>query len=386
MNTQLILELLKARAVFIGFVLFVTMIAAAMFTMQQPKRYTSSTSLVLTFNDAGPFDQTGIPTQLASSYMATQIDIIRNKNVALKVVDKLGLVSSSQTAVDFMQAHKSNPDWESDPSIELKLRDIVAEALLDDLSVLPSRESRVLTVEFMSASPLYAAQVADSFAEAYIDVTLELSMEPARRNAAWFDSQLKVLANRLEAQQQKLTSFQQEQGIVAVDERLDTETQRLEDLSSKLTAAQAQTYDVRSRQLGEKHPEYVRAVERERSLGRSLQQQKEKVLKVKQQRDQLDMLVRDLENTRSMYDAAIQRYYQTSLESQFNQTNIAILNKAVVPCRHSSPKVLLNMALSVILGLVFGIGLTIVAEVFSRRVRIEDDIKEELGIPVLASI
>lgn len=386
MNIQLILELLKARAVFIGFVLFITMVAAAIFTMQQPKRYVASTSLVLTYSDAGPFDQKGIPTQLASSYMATQIDIISNKNVALKVVDKLELVTSTQAAVAFMQLHKSNPDWESDPSIELKLRDIVAEALLDDLSVLPSRESRVLKVEFMSASPPYAAQIADSFAEAYIDVTLELSMEPARRNAVWFDSQLKVLANRLEAQQKKLTSFQQEQGIVAVDERLDTETQRLEDLSSKLTTAQAQTYDVRSRQLGEKHPEYMRAVERERSLGRSLQQQKEKVLQVKQQRDQLDLLVRDLENTRSMYDAAIQRYYQTSLESQFNQTNIAILNKAVVPARHSSPKALLNMALSVILGLIFGIGLTIVAEVFSRRVRIEDDIKEELGIPVLASI
>ena len=36
----------------------------------------------------------------------------------------------------------------------------------------------------------------------------------------WFDSQLKVLQTRLEEQQQKLTNYQQEQGIVAVDEPL----------------------------------------------------------------------------------------------------------------------------------------------------------------------
>jgi uncharacterized protein involved in exopolysaccharide biosynthesis len=238
----------------------------------------------------------------------------------------------------------------------------------------------------MSAEPKYAAQIADGFTQAYIDATLQLSMEPARRNAAWFDMQLKVLQTRLEEQQQQLTEYQQQRGIVAIDERLDTETSRLEDLSSKLTTAQANTYAVQSRQLGAQHPEYLRAVDQERSLQASLNRQKAKVLEVKKERDQLDLLVRDLENSRSMYDAAVQRYYQTSLESQFNQTNIAVLNTASIPDKPSSPKEFLNMALGLVLGLALGIGTTILLEVFNRRVRVEDDIREGLGIPVLASI
>ncbi len=384
MNFQLIIELLRARAMFIALVVGVTLVSAVFFTLQQTKKYAASTSLVLTLNDAGPFEQMGVPTQLAGSYMATQVDIISNQNVALKVVDALGLGEDPRAAEAFMRRHKANPDWSSEDVPNL--REVIAEALRSDISVEPSRESRVLAVRFMSADPEIAAQVADQFAQSYIDVTLELSMEPARRNAAWFDSQLKVLQSRLEEQQQQLTDYQQERGIVAIDERLDTETRKLEDLSSKLTAAQSATYEVRSRQLGEEHPEYKRVIQQERSLERSLRQQKEKVLEVKKERAQLDLMLRDVENTRSMYDAAIQRYYETSLESQFNQTNIAVLSKAVVPDGPTSPKEMLNMALALILGLAFGVGLVILAELFNRRVRIEEDIKDELGIPVLASL
>jgi len=384
MNFPLIIELLRARAVFIIFVVVVTLAAALAFTLQQTKRYTASSSLVLTFKDAGPFDSRGLPTQLAGSYMATQVDIINNRNVAVKVVDQLGLSEDPVAAEAFMKRHKGNPDWSSEGVPNL--REVIADAFLEDLTVVPSRESRVLSVEITSADPQFAARIADGFTQAYIDATLQLSMEPARRNAAWFDSQLKVLQTRLEEQQQKLTEYQQQRGIVAIDERLDTETRRLEDLSSKLTAAQANTYEVQSRQLGAQHPEYLRAVNQERSLQASLNRQKAQVLEVKKERDQLDLLVRDLENSRSMYDAAIQRYYQTSLESQFNQTNIAVLNTASIPEKPSSPKEFLNMALGLVLGLALGIGTTIILEVFNRRVRIEDDIREGLGIPVLASI
>jgi uncharacterized protein involved in exopolysaccharide biosynthesis len=367
---------------FIVFVLVVTVVAAGLFTLSLPKEYSASTSLVLTLNDAGPFDQRGVPTQLAGAYVATQVDIISNRNVALKVADYLGLATTPEVAANFIRAHKAK-----EPPIDKVVnRDWVADALLSTINVQPGRESRVITINYKSASPVLAAEIANAFAEAYIDTTLQLSMEPAKRNASWFDSQLKVLQTRLEEQQEKLTSYQQAQGIVAVDERLDTETKRLDELSSKLTAAQAQTYDVQSRQLGEQHPEYKRAIDTERSLQGMLQAQKNKVLKVKQERDQLDLMVRDVDNTRSMYDAAIQRYYQTNMESQFNQTNIAVLSKAVVPDKPSGPRIFLNLGLATFLGLAFGVGFSIIAEMLNRRVRIESDLQNELGLTVLASI
>jgi uncharacterized protein involved in exopolysaccharide biosynthesis len=262
----------------------------------------------------------------------------------------------------------------------------MAGKLIENLSVTPPRESRVLSIRFTSSDPNLSAKVADALAQAYIDAALQLTVEPARRNAAWFDSQLGDLRARLEEKQKLLSAYQEDKGIVAIDERLDTETQRFEDLSSGLIEAQARTRDVRSRQLGVEHPEYKRALENERSIEQSLELQKQRVFRIKQERDELDLLVRDVENARKTYDLALQEFYQNSMESQFNQTNIAVLNKAGVAYRPASPNWRINMALGTLLGLVFGVGLALAAEALGRRVRIEEDLSEAIGVPVLTSL
>ena len=281
MNFKVFIEIVKSRFGFLILVLTIVVATSAAFTFTQVKTYSASSSLVLTFQDSGPFEQLGIPTQLAASYMATQVDIVVSRNVALKVIDRLGILDSTASMNSFLVRNNgSMPD-----ELEENTTFWIADILLEGISVRPARESRVLTLDYECADAELAAQVADAFGQAYIDATLELSMEPARRNAAWFDEQLQMLQVQLEEQQQALTAYQQEHGIVAIDEQLDTETKRLEDLSSKLTAAQAETFDVQSRQLGDQHPEYIRAMEQQQSLQRSLDRQKANVLEVKQQRD-----------------------------------------------------------------------------------------------------
>lgn len=356
--------------------------ATAALTNLSPRQYFASTNLLLTFQSSGPFEQLGVPTQLASSYLTTQIDIITSHKVARKVVDTLGLAEIPDLRAMII------PDPESVRELQElgALDDHLAELLAQTVSVQFSRESRVLSLGFISTDAKFSALIADTFAQAYIDVTLELSMEPARRNAEWFDGQIKILQGRLEEKQRRLTEYQQDKGIVAIDEKLDTETLKLEELSSQLLDAQAAAVDVRSRRLGVQHPEYIRAVEREQSLQRALTIQKDRVLKIKKERDELDVLVRDVASTRLTYDTALQGFYQNTLESQFNQTNIAILNRAVVPTEPASPNVMLNIALSIIMGAFFAIAVTILSEVFDRRIRTSLDLTERLGVPVLISL
>ncbi len=376
MSFQLFFQLFKSRLWLIAFIMLITVVTATVLSLLKTKQYTATSSLVLTFQTSSPFDQRGIPVQLDTSYMATQQDIIVSHKVALKVVDHLKLYEKPSVRDDFMNDTNGRGD----------IRDWLADKLLVDLSVQPSRDSRVVSLSYTATDPDYAAKITNAFAQAYIDATLELSMEPARRNAVWFNNQLVTLRARLEEEQNRLTSYQQEKGIVATDERLDTETRRLEELSSSLVKAQADVFDVKSRQLGWQHPEFKRAIEQEASLRKALESQKAKVLDLKQQRDELDLLVREVANTQSTYDAGLKRYNQSSLESQFNQTNISVLNEAVPPIDPSSPKLLLNLALSIFLGLVFSLGLMLMLEVFNRKIRVENDITDGLGLPLLASL
>ena len=168
-----------------------------------------------------------------------------------------------------------------------------------------------------------------------------------------------------------------------------------------------------SRRVGKNHPQYLAAAaqlqrtrsalrqemrnvaqglssssgvsqQREVALRSALQQQRNRVLKLKGDRNELAMLARDAENAQRAYNEAVQRSSQTRLESKADQTGGSIIDSAVAPTKPASPNVVLNLAVALAAGLVLGIGVALFCETVNRYVRSEQDIVEILGIPVLA--
>jgi len=383
-----------------------------------------------------------LPSQLLPGYLATQVDIIKSRNVALKVVDTLKLTEIPSVREDFEKSAQGQGD----------IRYWMADLLLKKLDVKPSRESSVIEVSFSGADPRFAAIVANGFAQGYIQTNLDLRVEPARQTNAWYEEQVKQLRAGLEKAQAALTEYQRSKGLVVGDERsIDVETARLAELSSQLVAAQAQTYDTTSRQsqsgnalaeveqnalvqglkrdlamgeaklselaqkVGRNHPQFQRAQAevdslrakldaemkvatrsvgttakvartREADIRAALAAQKGKVMALRKQRDEAAVLIRDVENTQRLYDAALQRLGQSRLESLTTQTDIAVLNPAVPPLEPSSPKIFLNTLLAVFLGTLLGVGLAFLMEMIDRRVRSAEDLAAGLEIPVLAEL
>lgn len=446
MSLQQFLQILRARFLLIFLTLLITVGTAAAVTYFLPNQYTASTVLVVDFKEP-VIDAAALPISLSPSYMATQLDILQSRKVALKVIDNLKLADSPAVRDQFLEATEGRGT----------VRDWLADVLIKKLEIEPSRESRLMTINYESTDPQFAAALANAFAQAYIDTTLELSVEPARKAAEWFEKQQQDLRNRVEQAQRKLSAYQQNKNITATDERLDVETARLAELTSQIVAAQAQTYDMESRQrqmeemlakgtsmealpevlvngfiqslkaellreeakladlsekLGTNHPQYQRAVaevknlreklnkemvsitsgiknnaklaqSREAALKTSLEAQKARVMMFKQSRDEIPTLMREVESAQRAYDVALERYNQSAMQSRINQTNVVVLNPAVAPVEPSSPKVLLNMVVSVFLGLMLSFGLALLTEMLNRRVRSEQDLSEALESPVL---
>jgi chain length determinant protein EpsF len=118
-----------------------------------------------------------------------------------------------------------------------------------NLDVKPSRESNVVAISYKSPDPRFSAALANAFARAYIDTTLDLRVDPAKQYSAFFDARAKDARERLEAAQAKVSEFQKANGIIASDERLDVENQRLNELSSQLVALQAVAAESALRQV-----------------------------------------------------------------------------------------------------------------------------------------
>jgi len=444
MNFTQFLLILKARFKIILITFCVIVITTVGISLLLPKSYTATTSLVLNYKGMDPVTGVVLPAQLMPGYMATQIDIITSRNVAIKVVNKLKFAESAAAQKQFNEATEGKGD----------IREWFADKLLKGLDVKPSRESSVIEIAFKGLDPEFAAAVANGFANAYIQTSLQLKVDPAQKAANFLGDQTKALRANLETAQAKISKFQQDKGLTNIISSLDVENARLNDLSAQLVMAQSQAFESTSRQqsaggngqaspdvtanpvvqnmkvqistaesklselsqrVGVNHPQYQAAKEeldklksllqqetrnvsssiggtahiyqqREAELRAALAAQKARVLELNLSRDELAVLQRDVENAQHAMDAVSQRYTQATIEGNANQTDVAVLNPATPPQNPSSPKILFNTLLAIFLGTIIGVIFALFAELMDRRVRSRDDLSELLEVPVFAII
>jgi chain length determinant protein EpsF len=445
-NFNQFLVILWARKLILLLTLGVTFTTTLAVSLLLPKTYTATVSVVVDTKAPDPITGIMVPAQLLPGEMATQAEIISSHNVALKVVDRLKL-----TEIPIVQQN-----FQKETQGEGSIRDWLADTLLKDIDVRPSRESSIIQIGFSGQDPNFAAVLANTFADAYIQTGLELKVDPARRRAIWFDEQIQTLRTRLEQMQEKLSAFQQGQGIVTTTNRLDVEEASLAEISNQLVSAQAQMYDGQTRlkqmheamnhgrlqelpdilqnpllqnmkaelvraegklaeisgRYSKNHKQYQSvqaevenlrtklasetkittgsikqtaslAEQRVHELRRALDHQKQRILELRQQYDQLNVLAKEVENAQRTYDDAMQRASHVRLESQIEQTNIAVLNPAIPPLKASKPKVLLNLIVAIFLGTMLGTGFALFAELIDRRIRNRDDVMIGVDLPVL---
>lgn len=445
MNFSQFLLILRARQRIIWLALATVVALTVAVSLLTPKTYKATSSVLLNYKGVDPVTGLTLPGQLLPGYMATQIDIITSKNVALRVVDALKLADSPTAVQQFNDATGGKGT----------VRDWLANLLLRKLDIVPSKESSVVEISFSGADPQFVAAVANAFADEYQKISVQLRVEPMKKASAYFDSQVKQTRDALEAAQSRLSKYQQEHGIVSIDNRVDVESNRLNDLSTQLVVAQGLASEARSRQqmaqsgdaaaspdvaannliqnlkvsvsaaeakfaeisqrLAPNHPQYQSAkaeleklreelraqqslisnsvgnnalimAQRESAIRGATAAQKTKVLELNRTRDEMNVLMKDVESAQRAFDATSQRSAQTKIEGQSEQTDIAVLNPATPPTDPSQPKVFLNVLLSIFFGAILGVGLGLGSELLDRRVRSERDLRETLQVPVLGAI
>lgn len=408
-----------------------------------PKRYTASASVVVDLRPDPVAGQVN-PVQALPQYMATQVDIVASPRVARRVVKLLNLDQESRFQRAWQKAAHGRGD----------IDDFIAGALKRKLAVQPSGESNVINISVTWPDAKGAATVANAFAQAYVDTTIELTVEPAKQYASSFSDRAGALRADLQAKQKLLSDFESQNGFVVTDARLDVEQSRLAELSTQLVVIQAQRQDSESRarqadgshdstpevlqspviaslkadlaraeakqqdaatRLGASHPAYLSAEaevtglreritqesariiasltdstrvnqRREREVMAALDAQKQRIIELKHQHDQAQILQNDVVTAQRNLDAVTQRLAQSSLEGQTQQTNLAVLTAAVEPLEPSGPKILLNCMLAALTGAALGIGAALLREKSDQRIRTDADLGQLLGIPVLGRI
>ena len=126
------------------------------------------------------------------------------------------------------------------------------------------------------------------------------------------------------------------------------------------------------------------APEREGSLRAAVEQQRSRVLGLKNARNQLAILMREADSARQAHDAAVQRFNQTRMAGEVAQAHGTVVYSAVAPVLPVSPNITLNVAIALALGLVVGVGMALYREAADGYVRSAGDLVEIMGVPIFA--
>jgi chain length determinant protein EpsF len=449
MDINQFLLALSARRKAFAMVLAITVLTAVVVSLALPKRFVSSTTLMIDGRDEQSMTVERLSPRERAGYMQTQADLIQSGRVAQKVVRDLKLTQRPGVREEF----------ERDTGGVGSIDEWLASQLVKKLRV-DTAASNIITVEFSAPDPKLATDVVNGFAKAYVETTLSLRTEPSREASEWFEEQLKGIRSIVAQAQSRLFAYQKEKGLIGVDERGDVEIARMNEISTQLLAARNATYDAQTRakhaqeiiaggapaeslpeilnspvmatvkadlaraegrleefsgSLGPNHPQMLRAQaevqaarervaaetkkivsglsnaalqsrKREEELKNALAGQQDRLISMRDARVELAVLTRDVETSQRAYDAAMARYMTSKIDSRARQTNVAVLTPAAVPLRHKFPQVGLITALSVLVGTLLAAGVVYVLETLDRRVRSRSDLESRLAVPILGRL
>jgi len=161
----------------------------------------------------------------------------------------------------------------------------------------------------------------------------------------------------------------------------------------KVQRLQAQMKDlddqmVRERKgiVGQLESDYREAKQHEELLSRALDQQKAEVALMSEKMIEYNVLKREAEANKSLYDSLQTKLKEAQISSGLRSSNLRIMDPAMVPSTPARPAKTRNIALAIIVGLVGGIGLALLREYLDNTVKTPDDVETLARLPSLAVV
>lgn len=110
------------------------------------------------------------------------------------------------------------------------------------------------------------------------------------------------------------------------------------------------------------------------------------VLDLQKRSAQYNILRREVETNRKLYNSLLQRLKQVDIASSVGTNSVFIVDKAQRADAPSEPRVARILALALALGLGLGFGSAYLLEIMDDRVRVPEEIEEITGLPTLGII
>ncbi|NMP16484.1 polysaccharide biosynthesis tyrosine autokinase [Thalassotalea sp. Y01] len=182
-------------------------------------------------------------TSASEEYYYTQLEIIRSKPVAQKVVENLNLDKSPLFQVDKGKLLEVSPELLtlSEDKLNEHIKQMqYARALgyvQGGLDASPIKQTQLVTISFTSEHPEMTALIANAVSQAYIDNHMQVSLDRIEKSATWLNSSLSGLKTKLNSSQEELQAFREQESLVDIGGIKSLAASEVEELSAQLLDA-----------------------------------------------------------------------------------------------------------------------------------------------------
>jgi len=129
--------------------------------------------------------------------------------------------------------------------------------------------------------------------------------------------------------------------------------------------------------------EYHSALAQEQYLKKAVDDQKNAVNDIAVRSVQYNILKREVDSNKQLYDGLLERMKEARVQSSLNASNIRIVDSAQLPKGAVKPRVLLNLIAGIILGLGIGVALAFFQEYLDNTLKSPDEVEKLLRLPSL---
>lgn len=157
-------------------------------------------------------------------------------------------------------------------------------------------------------------------------------------------------------------------------------------LRSQIDELDAQITQIAQGILGSIQGQYVVAANNERALQAQVDRLTDEVQDLRNRSVEYNILQREVDTTRTLYDALLERYKEVGVTGTIASNNISIVDQAQVPATPSKPNLLVNLVLAALLGLGLGALAAFVLEALDETLASPEDAEVKLGLPILGVI
>ncbi|MEG3092911.1 GumC family protein [Sphingomonas sp. PB1R3] len=157
-------------------------------------------------------------------------------------------------------------------------------------------------------------------------------------------------------------------------------------IQSQINQLDASIRREESRVVGAAQAEYQQATQREDALRQRVEGLKSNYLDLRRRSIQYNIYQQEVDTNRALYDGLLQRFKEIGVAGGVDVNNVSIVDPADVPQKPSSPRLILNLFVSLLAGVAIGCILAFALEQMDEAIADPGEVERRLGLPLLGSV